>query len=198
LREDPYHPCYEEIYLYYPLPTRSYEVMPTRLGNILKNAELYPDLRYGVNSVLVWPRLYQLLPNHYLQTIAEARGSLDFMLVIATLSGIFALASSLYLWIVKAKWWLFLLCLCGGMVVAFWAYLGALQNAFLYAQVIKAGFDLYRYKLLNQMRLPLPTSPSQEQQLWQQVNNFLYRGIPFSGLHYTNNPPENSQDGEPS
>src|SRR5260370_7047529 len=51
--------AYWEIYHFYPMPEYGVEkVMPTRLGNILKNAELYPHERYNIDSVLVWPRLY--------------------------------------------------------------------------------------------------------------------------------------------
>ena len=59
-------PCYQDIYLFYPGRHRLDELMPTRLGNILKNAEVYPKLRYGIDSVLIWPRLYPLLPDAFL------------------------------------------------------------------------------------------------------------------------------------
>ncbi len=45
-------------------PADASEVMPTRLGNILKNAELHPEDRYGIDAVVVWPRLYPLLPRN--------------------------------------------------------------------------------------------------------------------------------------
>ncbi|MDZ8226730.1 hypothetical protein [Nostoc sp. ChiVER01] len=167
---------YENIYLYYPLPTQPQEVMPTCLGNILKNAELYPFDRYDIDAVLIWPRLYNLFPERFIQTIAEARSSLDFMLVISTLSCIFALASGVYLVIVKASGWFFLLCLWGGLFLAWLAYRAALGSALLYAQQIKAGFDLYRHELLKQMRLELPKTPTEEIEVWGKIRQLLYSG----------------------
>jgi len=37
-------------------------LMPTRLGNILKACELYPNERYQIRGVVVWSRLAQVLP----------------------------------------------------------------------------------------------------------------------------------------
>ncbi|MBG1260608.1 hypothetical protein [Nostoc commune] len=165
---------YETIYLYYPLPTQPEKVMPTRLGNILRNAELYSFTRYEIDAVFMWPRLYNLLPERFIQTIAEAKGSLDFMLVVSALSGIFGLVIGVYLIIVQSSGWLFLTCFWGGLFLAWLAYQSALGSALLYAQQIKAGFDLYRNELLKQMRLELPKTPSEEIELWDKIRQFLY------------------------
>ncbi|NMF66134.1 hypothetical protein DP113_05615 [Brasilonema octagenarum UFV-E1] len=168
---------YETIYLYYPLPTQPEQVMPTRLGNILRNAELYSRDRYDIDAVLIWPRLYNLFPGHFIETIAEAKSSLDFMLVVSALSSIFALFSGIYLVIVKASGLLFLTCFWGGLFLAWLTYQSALGSALLYAQQIKAGFDLYRHELLKQMRLELPNTPLEEPELWEKIGQLLYHNI---------------------
>jgi hypothetical protein len=168
---------YESIYLGYPLPTQPNQVMPTRLGNILKNAELYPIDRYQIDAVLFWPRLYNVLPKHFIQTITEARSALDFMLVISSLGGAFALLAGVCLLITGAPWWLFLVCFWGGLAVAWLAYQSALGSAVLYAQQIKAAFDLYRNELLKQMHLPLPATPDKEEIRWHEIGQFLYRNL---------------------
>ena len=191
LEENPQDPCYEEIYLNYPPPTRLDQVMPTRFGNILKNAELYPLLRYQIDAVLIWPRLYNLFPEGFVLTLAEARSSFEFMLVISFLGGAFALLSSIYLLIIGATWWLFLLCFWGGLLVAWLAYKAALGSARLYAQQIKAAFDLYRNELLIQMRLPLPTNLKEERAQWKEIGQFLYSNLPGS-WKYTNDEADSS------
>lgn len=165
---------YESIYFYYPKLSDARQVMPTRLGNILKNSELYPYYHYHIDAVLIWPRLYNLLPETFLQTIAQAKSSLDFDLVISALSGVFGLFSGGYLLIVKAPGWLFLLCFWGGLLVAYLAYESALSSALLYAQQIKAAYDLYRNELLKQMRLPLPQTYLEELEQWEAICRFLY------------------------
>ena len=191
LEENPEDPCYEEIYLNYPPPTRLTQVMPTRFGNILKNAELYPQLRYKIDAVLIWPRLFNLFPERFVLTLAEARSSFEFMLVISFLGGTFALLSSIYLLIIGATWWLFLLCFWGGWLVAWFAYKASLGSARLYAQQIKAAFDLYRNELLIQMRLPLPTNLKEERAQWKEIGQFLYSNLPGS-WKYTNDEADSS------
>ena len=176
---------YNSIYLYYPLPTQPNNVMPTTLGNILKNAELYSFDHYDLDAVLIWPRLYNLLPNSFLQTFAEVKSSLDFMLVISALSVIFALLSGVYLLVIKASGWLFLLCFWGGWLVGWLAYRGALGSAVVYGELIKSSFDLYRNELLKQMRLPLPKTPKEEIKRWQEIREFLYSNNTEVAWQYT-------------
>ncbi|GJD19200.1 hypothetical protein RIVM261_041560 [Rivularia sp. IAM M-261] len=175
---------YKTIYQYYPLPEQSKEVMPTRLGNILRNAELYSYNRYNIDAVLFWPRLYNLLPERFLETIAEAKSSLDFMLVISALSGIFGLLSSVYLLIVKASGLLFITCFWGGLFLAWLTYKSAVGSALFYAQQIKTAFDLYRHELLKQMRLELPNTPLEEPELWKKIGELLYNNYRDKNLHY--------------
>ena len=190
LERDKNDPCYEEVYLYYPSQKRFHEVMPTRLGNILKSAELYPYLRYKIDAVNIWPRLYNLFPERFILSIGEARSALDFMLVLSFLSGIFALGSGGYLWIVGASWWLFLVCFWGGTLVSWLAYRGALGSAILYAEQIKVAFDLYRNELLKQMRLKLPSNLEEEIDQWNKLDKFLYRNDLTALQSYTDPPEE--------
>jgi hypothetical protein len=176
---------YEDIYLFYPLPTQPEQVMPTLLGNILKNSELYPNDRYNIDAVLIWPRLYHILPDSLIQTIAEARGSLDFLIRVSFLSGFFSLICFVFLIVVfllpdKSMWWLVLVFLVGGLFVAWLAYKSALSSAVLYAHQIKSAFDLYRRELLKQMSFTPPTTLKDEQDLWIEICQFLYRNVPLS------------------
>lgn len=180
----------EAIYLYYPKPAYSDQVMPTRLGNILKNSELYPLDRYGIDPVLVWPRLYHLLPERFIQVVVEARSSLDFMLAISTLSILFALASGVILLSVKAAGWLFLVCFWGGSLAALLAYKGALGNALMYAEQQKVAFDLYRNELLKQMRLKLPATPQKENEQWHEIRELIYGEQVPASLTYSDPQPE--------
>lgn len=174
---------YEELYFNYP-PYRA-DMMPTRLGNILKNSEIYAYERYSIDSVLIWPRLYGLLPDRCSALVAQARSALDFMLVISSLGTAFAIVSGAYLLVVRADWWLYLVCFGGGMIVARASYQGAIGSALVFAQQIKAAFDLYRNELLKQMRIPLPLTRNGEDALWTAVCQFLYRNqpptYPYSG-----------------
>jgi hypothetical protein len=63
---------YEGIYRRFPPYDLRDRAMPTRVGNILLSAELYPYLRYGIDAVLVWPRLYQAVPDSFRNVLAAA------------------------------------------------------------------------------------------------------------------------------
>jgi hypothetical protein len=187
----------DKIYLYYPTPSDvPYTVMPTRLGNILLNSELYAQERYFINSVLVWPRLYYLFPDPFVQAVAQSKARLDFMLVVTSLSWAFSIISGIYLFAVGAHWSLFLGCFWGGSVIAWLAYRGALGCATLYAQHIKVGFDLYRMQLLNQMRIKmLPTTLRGERSTWPKVSA-LYFGAIDPEWEYEHPKPTDNKTGE--
>ncbi|MFF3859479.1 hypothetical protein [Streptomyces sp. NPDC002209] len=55
-------------------------IMPTRLGNVVRAAEGYGAERYGVDTVLVWPRLHPLLPDAAVKAETDARTVLDLLL----------------------------------------------------------------------------------------------------------------------
>ena len=167
---------YEQIYYGYPPAAEEEYLMPTRLGNILKNSELYSYDRYQADAVLLWPKLYAILPKEYTDLLGDAKASLDLMLVISALSGLFAIVAGGYLLIFGSVWWFFLVCLLGGLFLSWLAYASALQAAIPYAQLIKSAFDLYRGDLLDKLGYERPKSLSDEIKLWDNLCKLIYRG----------------------
>lgn len=166
-----------KIYPAYPLSRK--QVMATRLGNILRAAERYPLDRYGADGVVVWPRLYSLLPARVVTSVAQARGSLEFLLVLSALAAAFALLSGIYLLAVTAPVWLFLSCFWGGMAVAVVAYRSSLGAALVYAEVLRSAFDLYRLDVLSNLRLPQPADATAERQRWTELQHLVLRNVPL-------------------
>ncbi len=64
----------------------------------------------------------------------------------------------------------------GVLALALSLYLGACQAALAYAEQLRAVFDMHRWRVLEQLRLPLPTNLSEERKTWESVMRFLYRG----------------------
>lgn len=77
---------YHELFFYYP--SNPEQMMATRLGNVLKAAELYAWERYGIDSVLLWPLLQSRLPDAFSSQLQDAKASFDLM---ATLFGFLVL-----------------------------------------------------------------------------------------------------------
>jgi hypothetical protein len=168
---------YEQLFFYYPPPTRPETVRPTRLGNIIKSAELYPLLRYDMDAVLLWPRLYPVLPESFRDLLADAKSSLDMMLIVSFLGVCLAVLGGGYLLLAKAASTLFLRTFCGGLLVGWLAYQGALGAGLSYAHFIRSAFDLYRGSLLKELGLEPPTALDRERNFWSNVCKYLYRGF---------------------
>lgn len=187
---------YEHIYYAFPFPDEPEEVMPTRLGNILKNSEQYSNQRYDMDAVLLWPRLYAVLPENFLKTFGGAKAALDFMLVISGLSILFAFLTGIYLLVVQGAWWLFLFCYLGGLAVAWLAYGNALEAAITYGQLIKSAFDLYKDELRKQLGYEQPKSLEKERDFWRNLYELIFKGeasdhaaLPYLGAKESQPPP---------
>ncbi len=180
--------AYRLIHLRYPLPTQPEQVMPTALGNVLRNAELHPRDRYGVDAVLVWPRLYPLLPERMATAVATARTDLDSLLVISALSAVFAVAAGVDVLAAAGPAWLFAACFGAGVAVSRLAYGAATRAAVVYAQQIKVAFDVYRGALLTQLGVPTRADPEAERRDWQRLAMLWYRNLPDA----TEEPPPRS------
>jgi hypothetical protein len=163
--------------LYADFPTRSSSVRPTRLGNILKSAEDYPADRYEINAVVAWPRLYLVLPDRMLATLAGAKAGLDLMATLYALGAAFSILGTATA-AATAPWYAAVLCALGGISLACLGYEGQVRQARPYAQLICAAFDLYRQLLLTTQGLIPASSYGQERQQWRQLSHLWYQGAP--------------------
>ena len=83
--------AYEFRYRNYP--RREADVMPTRLGNVLKAAETYPadTERYHLDAVFFWPRLIAVIPQSARDDLSDSRAGLALLLNVCTLAGVVGL-----------------------------------------------------------------------------------------------------------
>lgn len=146
-------------------PADARYLMPTHLGNVLRAAELAPRDRYGLDGVILWPRLWLLLPEATRTELGEAREQLDA----ATERWLWSLL--LLAWTPWA-WWLPALCL----VLALYAYRQALRAAEVYAALIVAACDLNRTALYQALRWPQPSNPAEEHKTGEKLTEYLWRG----------------------
>ena len=148
-----------------PLPG---QLMPTRLGNILRAAERRPLEKYGLDAVICWSRLWLLLPESVKKDLQEARADLNA-------------AARIWLWSVLfmgwagvGAWWAIPL----GVAAAVFAYYGwAIAAASTYGDLIEASFDLYRHLLYQSLRWNLPPDPSEERRVGRELTEYLWRGF---------------------
>jgi hypothetical protein len=179
---------YEREWLLF-FPYEEDKVMPTRLGNVIRAAELHAWSRYGIDAVIVWPRLHPFLPQAFISNLVNAKTAMTLMLMASALAFAFALIACTILALFGSSWILFLLCALG-LPLAWLCYLNSLHSAAVYAEQIKAAFDLYRRDLLKSLHLKLPTTYEEEVEIWTDVTHLLYRGEPPVIAKYENNRPE--------
>jgi hypothetical protein len=167
---------------HFPLPPHL--MKPTGLGNVLVAMEDTAGRAYGMDAVIMWPRLYTVLGDQVRALVDDRRDTLDAaarMAVIMLLTAVTAL-----LLLCGAGWWLLLALLPLGMSVL--SYFGAVQAALAYAEAVQVAFDMHRGELLEALRMPRPGSRPDEENLHRQWGDLWRQGIPLRpGVHYETN-----------
>jgi hypothetical protein len=140
---------------HYPL---EHHIMPTRLGNVLRAGEDSAGERYGLSTVDVWPRLYQVLTQRLIDSATEGRNELDLAL---RFSGTFFLAGiASFVLMLQHGWWLLVPIVW--LLSAWLSYQTAIRAAAAYGEVLKLAFDIHRFDLLRALHIPLPADARQE------------------------------------
>lgn len=148
-------------------PPQDEALMPTRLGNRLKAAEMHAEARYGLDAGVTWPRLWPLLPEGLQTDLGAARKALD-----ATVR-LFGWGILTCVWVMWA-WWALPL----GIAVAVVAWFRALDAAEVYGELIRAAFDLYRFKLYEAVRWSPPEETGEAERVQgERLTQYLFRGL---------------------
>jgi hypothetical protein len=147
-------------------PSATKLFMPTRIGNLLRAAETRPYVKYGLDSVAVWPRLWLVLPDTTRQELISARTALDSA-VAASIWGI--------LFCVFIPWTPYALPI-GLLVTALAVITWVPARAEVYGDLLEAAFDMHRTALYQQLRWPLPTDPANEQAQGRLITIYLQLG----------------------
>ncbi len=143
------------------------DLRPTAIGNILRGVERRVVHRYGLDPVLLWPRLWLLLPEEARQEIAAARESLDRM------AEAWGWGLCFLVWAIWQRW--AVLIALGWMLLA--AYL-ARSPARTFAVLVQSAFDLYRWRLYEALHFPVPQEKGPaEVAAGQTLTRYIQRGI---------------------
>jgi hypothetical protein len=163
-------------------------VLPTRLGNVIRSFENYPERQYGMAAIPLWPRLIAVIGPSYAETIDSAKVSLDFMLNSATLAGLLALLLFITGLVYPSPLassgslagWLFEVAVLAGLAV--WLYEQAIGRALDWGDQVRGAFDLYRGDLLTKLGYgQKPRTIDEERELWRGVSIRLIAGDPLPG-----------------
>lgn len=159
--------------LHYPDQDR---ILPTRLGNVLRAAEDRAGTRYGLETIVVWPQLYIVMPIKIVGILDEQRNQLDLSVRMCAVLSSVALFESLALILHPASLFDHPLWLASPVTIlalAIVAYRSSIRVSLAYGRSIENAFDLYRFDLLKALHLPLPQSRLSELRSNQKLSEFL-------------------------
>jgi hypothetical protein len=147
-------------------PAEPDDVMPTRVGNVLRAMEEYPDNRYGLDAITLWPHLWLTLPSDARSDVAAARGPMD--------RSVSAIIWGTGLWplVVLTPWAVLPAILVPELVYRFWT----IPTAMIYADLVRAAFDVYRRKVYEAFQLPVPADPAGEQKFGRELTRYVISG----------------------
>jgi len=156
---------------FYPAKDR---VLPTTLGNVMRAGEDLAGRRYGLDAIVIWPRLYPLLPEGLKETVNDQRTQLDLAVRFCAVLFLGALIS--FTLLAVHGWWLLF---PASLLVMTWiSYRSAIAAALAYGESIQTAFDLHRFDLLKGLHLPLPATRDAERVANEALCDFLRQGVP--------------------
>jgi hypothetical protein len=157
----------------YPLDQADF--LPTRLGNVLRRGETMAGERYGLNTVLTYPRLY---PHLHPKLDALISNQLDLIDTTCAFTVLFTLETVVALPLVwRMDWWSVVPAVF--LVFAGLAYRGARGVAGWHVTTLCAAYDLYRFEMLKALHRKLPRTPDSELVENRELSEFLAQGKPW-------------------
>lgn len=166
-------------------------LLPTPLGNVIKSFEEYPMKRYGMDSVNLWPRMFNILQKEgFLSVIQNEKITLDFLANTGFVTIIFFL-EILYSFAFLNHSPLLLIALCVTLFICYLLFYSTVAVAQDWGRLVCCAFDLYREDL--RIALKLPPIPSNdldaEKEIWKAASHLIIYGnlppkAPFKGFVY--------------
>lgn len=144
------------------LPLECSDLMPTRLGNVLRAYERKPAEKYGLDAIVCWSRLWLLLPDSVKADLNTARAELNAAVRLWIWSVLFIVWTGWAWWALPVS------------VLSTWvAYEWAVSAAQTYGILIDATFDTHRHLLYQALRIDLPACNVQERTKGTLITNYL-------------------------
>jgi hypothetical protein len=158
----------------YPEPD---EILPTRLGNVLRRQERQAGSAYGIESIGALPRLAMVAKPPELAYLNNQRTQLELALRTAILALFATIITVPFMW-----WqglWMFLAVVPYGMAYA--SYRGAVALAEEYGMAMRTLIDMSRFALYERLRIEQPSNSAAERNLNSSLTAvFLGEGRPIA------------------
>lgn len=134
------------------------QVMPTRLGNVLRRAEFHAGRQYCLDALQVVPPLLLIAQPSHVDYVNDQRTQLDLAVRMTFISVLASATALIFLWPYR----LWVLVAVIPYILAYLSYRGAVVAASLYGSALESLINLDRFALYEQLRLKLPTDTADE------------------------------------
>lgn len=153
-------------------PTRDDDIMPTRLGNVLRRYERLAGSQYGLDAVTAIRHVAFMAPPERIGYLNDQRQQLDLAVRMSATSIAATLIAIGFLW-QRGPWLLIALAPYG---IAYLSYRGAITAAHEYGAAVSAIMDLDRFALYDYLRMHRPKSTADERRRNAQLMRLLGQG----------------------
>jgi hypothetical protein len=154
------------------------ELAPTKMGNICNTIQGYALRRYNCNFESLWSNLqYVLRKDDKAQAaLQEAKTQLDFLITCCWLTLVSGWLWSIVFFAIEPSRKGFLAAAIGGPIVSYMWYRAAAEQYRSFADVAMTAFDMFRFALLEEMRLMSPCDVAQERAIWDGFDRLMKFG----------------------
>jgi hypothetical protein len=150
------------------------DIMPTRLGNVLRRHERLAGSEYGLDAITVVRHVALVAPPERLGYLNDQRQLLDLSVRMSVTSILAALIAIAALWR-HGPW---LLVALVPYAVAYLSYRGAVVVADEYGAAFSTMIDLDRFALYDQLRMPRPKNIEDERRQNENLVRILNHNDP--------------------
>jgi hypothetical protein len=145
------------------------QVMPTRLGNVLRRTESLAGSQYGMNALQVVPLLLLIAPASHADYVNDQRTQLDLAVRMTFISAAAFATAILFLW----PYGLWVLVAIFPYALAYLSYRGSVVAGRHYGSALDTLINLDRFALYKQLHLQLPATTKEERVTNTKMDNLF-------------------------
>jgi len=139
-------------------PRADSNIMPTRLGNMLRRYESQSGVQYGMDALQAVPHLLLIAPPNHVEYVNDQRSQLDLTVRFTFISLAASATAVFFMW--PYGFWILIAAI--PYMLAYLTYRGAVVAAGHYGSSFDTLINLDRFLLYEQLHLPLPVDTNAE------------------------------------
>jgi hypothetical protein len=153
----------------------SFILAPTAMGNIGGTMRSYAQRHYGFDLDVLWTRLQNASQSStsFYGVLQDAKAQLDFLVALTCLMLATTCAWLLLELLIYRSAHDFVVIGIIGPLVVFLLYVLCCRAYNVFADLMRSCVDLFRFKVLSDLHIPLPLGLEEERQVWHGVANLM-------------------------